>query len=110
MESTTTKSYADIVNADIRLCVLQVLNEDAGFSHNAGVIKSALAVLGHRISYDSLLTHLGWLDEQGYVEIEHRPAGRSARSLLPVVKLTERGADVALGHVVVFGVARPRPS
>lgn len=95
-------SYRDLVTADIRLAVLQVLEEDPGYSHNERILKAALGRIGHQVSGDRLRTELRWHEEQGLVAIEDVGG-------LYVVKLTHRGEDVALGRARVDGVARPRP-
>lgn len=94
-------SYRDLVEADIRLAILQVLEEDPDYSHNERILQGALERVGHSISGDRLRTELRWLEEQGLVTIED--VG------LYVVKLTRRGEDIALGRARVDGVARPRP-
>ncbi|HHH12945.1 MAG TPA: hypothetical protein ENJ98_01795 [Thiolapillus brandeum] len=95
-------SYRDIVAADLRLVILQALEEDPDYSHNDAVLQRMLDAVGHSVSTDRLRTELAWLAEQGLIlinEIED----------LVVSKLTARGEDVALGRTRVPGVARPRP-
>lgn len=92
--------YRELVAADIRISILQLLEEDPGYSHNERVIKGGLAGVGHEVSSDRVRTELHWLEEQGCVSIDE------SADLL-VAKLTARGEDVALGHVHVPGVARP---
>ncbi len=94
--------YKDIVAADQRLHILQVLEQDSGYSHNEHVIKQALASVGHNISSDALSTQLHWLHEQDLVELEDAVG-------IQIARLTQRGADVATGAANVPGVARPRP-
>jgi repressor of nif and glnA expression len=94
-------SYRDLVEADMRLVILQVLEEDPDYSHNERILQAALERVGHGISSDRLRTELRWVEEQGLVTIDD--VG------LFVVKLTHRGEDVALGRARVDGVARPRP-
>lgn len=95
-------SYEEIVAGDQRLVLLQILEEDVGYAHNETVLQHALGAMGHGVSSDRLRTELAWLAEQGLITIEH--VGN-----LQVVKLTNRGEDVALGRTRVPGVARPRP-
>jgi Fe2+ or Zn2+ uptake regulation protein len=95
-------SYRDIVTQDLRLAVLQALEEDPDYSHNEQVIQRVLGALGHGVSADRMRTELRWLEEQGLVHLE------DAASLL-VVRLSRRGEDVALGRARVDGVARVRP-
>jgi hypothetical protein len=95
-------SYADIVVADQRLCLLAALAEAPAYAHNEHVLKRALEALGHAISSDRLHGHLAWLAEQDLIQIEPVAGVRIAR-------LTQRGEDAAAGRATVPGVARPRP-
>lgn len=94
-------SYREVMAADQRLIVLQALEEDPGYSHNEGVLRSVLATMGHQVSRDALRTELAWLQEQGLIMV-------SDAGGVQVAKLTSRGQDVALGSARVPGVARPR--
>ena len=93
-----------MIDADQRLAMLQVLEQDPDYSHNSRVLKQALGVLGHNIGTDLSRNHISWLEEQGLVTVD-----RDGVADLWIVKLTLRGEDVALGRTVVPGVARPRP-
>lgn len=96
-------SYRDVIKADLRLALLQLLEEDPGYSHNENVLRAAVAELrAHEISGDMLRTALNWLAEQDLVTIEE--VGD-----MWIARLTKNGEEVALGHARVPGVARPRP-
>ncbi len=95
-------SFAKLVQEDMRLVVLRVLAEDADYSHNEHVLRSALASVGHNVSQDKLHTELSWLDEQGLVAVTDTVG-------VKVAKLTSRGFDVANGAAIVPGVKRPAP-
>lgn len=94
--------FSDLISADIRLLMLQTLEQGGGYSHNEYVLADALAMLGHRVSGDRVRTELAWLAEQGLVAL-------SDVSGIMVARLTERGQDVSLGRGSVPGVKRPRP-
>lgn len=89
---------SEIIDRDQRLRILQVLAEDRGHSHNAHILRSALAALGHDIRVDQVVALANWLAEAGLVEI-------ASEGPPLVVRLTERGLDVAQGRAVVPGVA-----
>jgi len=91
----------EIVKQDQRLVILQVLNQDVGFSHNQFVLQEALKQLGHSISQDLVTTQLHWLQEQNLITLI------TADTL--VAKLTSRGKDVADGVAVSAGVKKARP-
>ena len=95
-------SYRDLIAADLRLVILQALEQDPDYSHNDAVLQRLLAAVGHAVSHDRLRTELDWLAEQGLITVEEIEG-------LLVSKLTTRGEDVALGRTRVSGVARPRP-
>ncbi|MDH5785340.1 MAG: winged helix-turn-helix domain-containing protein [Chromatiales bacterium] len=95
-------SFADIVNEDQRLSILQALEQDPDYSQNEHTLGRMLQAVGHGISGDKLHNHLAWLREQGLIELQQV-------SGMYVAKLTRRGEDVALGRARVPGVARPRP-
>jgi len=95
-------NFADLVASDIRLVVLRLLAEDAGYSLNEFVLVEALAMFGHKVSRDRLRTELSWLAEQGLIQVQD-VAG------VKVAKLTARGADVACGAATCPGGKRPGP-
>jgi hypothetical protein len=95
-------TYKQIIQADRRLLILQMLEQDSSYSHNVHIVQSVLASLGHSVSEDLVKTELRWLEEQGLLDIEDI-------SGIMVVKLNQRGVDVAKGNGSVDGIARPRP-
>lgn len=95
-------SYRDIVDADIRLSILQLLEEDPDFAYNERILQRALVQLGHALSGDRVRTELHWLKEQGCVTLDE-----SAQLL--VARLTATGEDTANGYRTIPGIARPRP-
>ena len=95
-------SYSQIVTENIRLIILRALEEDADYSHNETVIQGVLEAFGYNLSRDKLRTELYWLQEQDLAVINDT-------SGVLVIKLTQRGQDVALGRTRVPGVARRAP-
>lgn len=95
-------SYADLLAADMRLRILQLLSADSDYAANEDVLQSALELAGHDIGIDKLRTEVAWLVEQGLATTERL-------AVLNIVKLTRRGVDVAHGRANVPGVARPAP-
>jgi len=95
-------SFEDTLSADRRLVILRALQQDPGFDLNAAVLLGVLESFGHRISHDRLRADLEWLAEQGYCTLQ-------AVATIQVARITDRGADVALGRTVVHGVRRPAP-
>jgi len=92
-----------ILEESIRLAMLRFLVEDADYSHNTSVLQDLLETIGFAMSRDQVDTLCAWLAEQGLVTVEL--VGK-----VKVAKLTNRGADVALGRARVPGVKRPSPS
>lgn len=94
--------FADLKTSDLRLVVLRLLSEDAGYALNDSILRDALGAFGHTASRDKVRTELRWLEEQGLVSIQ-------VVASVMVAKLTARGADVAAGSARVDGVKRPSP-
>lgn len=95
-------TYAKLIEEDIRLVILQILNQDSDYSHNESILKAALGAMGHSISSDRLRTELAWLNEQGAVQTTDVGG-------IIVAKLTMRGQDAATGAATIPGVKRPGP-
>ncbi|MFI0477418.1 VpaChn25_0724 family phage protein [Paracoccus jiaweipingae] len=95
-------SYAEDVSRHRRLAILRQLAEVQEYVSNASVLQDILVRLGLPVSYDSLMTELHWLREQGMVAFDP-DAG------FVVVTATRRGVDIARGLAVHPGVQRPRP-
>lgn len=94
--------FADLMASDLRLVILRLLSEDAGYSMNESLLQTAVAAYGHTVSRDRIRTELRWLEEQGLLAI-------AEVSTIFVARLTGRGADVASGAARVDGVKRPGP-
>ncbi|SIS88068.1 winged helix-turn-helix domain-containing protein [Neptunomonas antarctica] len=89
-----------MLDEDQRLVILRGLL-DFGGNANESVIQSCLDAYGHRISRDTVRTHMKWLEEQGLVRIDD-VAG------CYVGTLTARGQDASEGRAAVPGVKKPR--
>ena len=95
--------FSDFARERRRLSALQLLAEAPEYSHNDAVLRAGLSAVGHPVSADALRADLAWLAEQGLAAVE-------AVGEVRVVRLTERGEDVAAGRARCPGVARPRPA
>ena len=94
--------YKDLVAQDRRLVLLQALAQSPDYALRETVLVRLLA--GERLAigvYD-LRTEMRWLADRGLVDIEFHDEVQAAR-------ITLRGVDVAHGHTLVDGIARPRP-
>jgi DNA-binding transcriptional ArsR family regulator len=85
-----------------RLVILRLLAEDSDYSTNSSLLERGLELYALSVSRDRLHTELVWLAEQGLITAE------PVKSVM-VVKLTQRGLDVANGRAQVPGVKRPGP-
>lgn len=90
----------DLLDQDQRLVILRSLL-DCGDSANESILQECLQAYGHRVSRDSVRTHLSWLAEQGLVRV-------TDVSGCFVAEITGRGDDVASGLASVPGVKKPR--
>ena len=88
---------------DRRLVILRFLAEEPDYRMNTSLMCDALDVIGHRVSRDVVATDAAWLQDNGLVTME-------TLGHVTLLKLTERGADVAAGRATVPGVKRPSPS
>lgn len=95
-------SLIDIENEQFRRDILSLLQQDADYALNDGLLQSALTELGSPIAYDRLQSQLAWLAEQGLVTLAKLPG-------TVVATLTVRGEDIAAGRAMVPGVKRLRP-
>ena len=98
-----SKSFSTHVSEDLRLRVLQLLQQADGYDLNIRILSAALEELGHRQSADTLRVELAWLEEQGLVATHTVGA-------IVVATGTARGLDVAAGRARVPGVRRPDPT
>lgn len=95
-------NFAQHVAFNQRLLILQMLEQDAGYSHNETVLQMGLEAMGHSVSLDKVRANMDWLADVSLVTVADSAIGK-------VAKITARGLDVAKGRVVVTGVSRPLP-
>lgn len=95
-------SFSNFETEQMRLDILQILYSDIDYAMNELVIARAIETQGYQPSADKLRSEYLWLEEQGLVVID--TAGK-----VRVLKLTQRGSDVAQGRAIVHGIPRPRP-
>ncbi|WP_428242972.1 hypothetical protein [Gynuella sp.] len=96
-------NFNDMVKQEQRLLMLQLLEQDAGYSHNENILHRGLNALGHAVSMDAVRAHIELLRDAGLVTVTQSDA------VGMIAKVTNRGLDVAQGNTVVSGVARPLP-
>lgn len=94
-------SFEQHLKEDARLVLLRSLSEMPQYRANSSVLHSFLTRYGHGFSRDQIRSELDWLSEQGLIIVEENLGS------VQVVKLTERGEDVAHGRVKTHGVKRP---
>lgn len=95
-------SYAERLDADRRLAILQLLVQDEGHS-NESVIEVGLLDLAHRRGVDRAYVRdqLRTLEKAGAIRLEFY------RDTVMVAHLTERGVAIADGRVRVDGISKP---
>lgn len=92
--------FADYIQEDMRLVILRILNDMPSYTANSSVLYGVLPRYGHNPSRDQVKSEIRWMEEMRLVEVE-------IVSDLLVAKISERGADVAMGRAVVPGVKKP---
>ena len=96
------RTFAQLQSENRRCAFLRFLAEDVDYAMNTSLLQSALDAVGHGVSRDCVNADAAWLAEQGLVSCEDLGG-------IIVVKITQRGLDVAEGRAVVPGVKRPGP-
>lgn len=93
-------SLPDLIRPIVRRAILDLLN-DIGGQQSDDVIARLLAGLGHRVARRDVTEELGWLSQQGLVEIEN---------VGPFVcgEITPDGIDTSDGKLRIDGVSRHR--
>ena len=97
-------SLAEMMRADARRTILQVLAQDRGYSMNDAILRRAVDRLtAVTLSESEMRQHLAWLEDQGAIMTE---------VVAPYVlaTLTDKGLALAEGSEVIDGVSRPLPS
>lgn len=92
---------SDFITEDQRLVILRSLADYNG-ELGESVLQDCLDDYGHRVSRDTVHTHIAWLAEQGLVRKRVLINGYF------IAELTGRGQDVAEGRASVPGVKKPR--
>lgn len=95
-------TYAEILAADRRLCILKLLVEGGGRS-NESVLQKGLEMLGHHAGLDRAYVReqLAFLERAGCIRIEY------FADRVMVAHLNERGHSVAKGVITCEGIAAP---
>ena len=96
------RTFAQLQSENRRCAFLRFLAGDVDYAMNTSLLQSALDAVGHGVSRDCVNADVAWLEEQGLVSREDLGG-------IIVVKITQRGLDVAEGRAVVPGVKRPGP-
>lgn len=95
--------YHDLVTADIRLRLLQLLSGKPVYTGNEVALQAELASkYGHAIGRDRVRTELTWLEDQGLLVLQ-KPGG------IMLATLSGTGQEVSGGISRNPGVAVPRP-
>ena len=95
-------SFAELQAEYRRPILLRFLSEDADYAMDTGLLKAALKSVGHGVPLRQVNEDAAWLEECGLVACENLESAL-------LVKITQRGLDVATGDEVVPGVKRPGP-
>jgi len=95
--------YTEHFAKHLRLVILRLLDEAAGYRLNSSVLTDAANAHGLAASRDQMRGELAWLEQNGLTRNEEPMPG------LVVATLTERGADIVGGRAHHPGVQRPSP-
>lgn len=95
-------TYAQTLSKHRRLTILKFLEVSPEYTSNASILVEVCNDFGVTSTRDQIAGELGWLQEQGFVELESSGA-------FIVATATNRGVEIALGQATHDGVKRPRP-
>jgi len=95
-------SYSTVVTEHLRITILRLLVEQPDYTLNDSLLRDLVPQFGFRPSRDIIRTQLAWLEEQGLVTVDQSGSCH-------VVRLIERGEEVAKGYATVPGIKRPTP-
>lgn len=96
-------SYQDLVAADIRLRLLQMLAAKPAYTGNEVALQAELAgKYGHALGRDRVRTELAWLEDQCLLVLQ-KPGG------VMLATLSSAGLEISSGVGRNPGVAAPRP-
>lgn len=93
-------TLTDLRRQDLRRTILDVLATDAAHSISDLLLRAAAEEAGCRAALDEVRAEMTWLAGRGYV-------CRTDEGGTWMVRLTERGLDVAAGRITPDGVRRP---
>ena len=96
------RTFAQLQAEYRRAILLRFLSEDADYAMDTGLLKAALTSVGHGVPLRQVNEAAAWLEERGLAACE------PLESAL-LVKITQRGLDVAAGDEIVPGIKRPGP-
>lgn len=94
-------TFANLLIEEMRLVMLRLLAEMPSYRANSSTLTTGLDSYGLSFSRDQVKSELHWLADSSHITIE-----ADTGSVL-VVKLTERGADIAAGRTKAHGIKRP---
>lgn len=86
-----------------RRAILSLLAYDTDYRLTADVIEAALDASAQAVTRDALENELRWLNEQGFIALEHL-------SGITIATLTDRGLEIARGKSRAHGIRDLRPS
>lgn len=99
-------NFDELLRENRRLTILRLLMKAPGYEANHIVMQTALEGIGLPASEEQVIADLRWLEGLGLLRLE-KVEGESM--CVWIAALTNPGADVARGRVVVPGIRRPLP-
>lgn len=96
------KTDDDLMGAQRRLTILQLLQKDPDYRLNDAMLQELLGMRGHGVSMARVRADLVFLEQSGLIVVQELPG-------CSVAILRNDGVDAASGVSQFPGVARPRP-
>ncbi len=98
-------TYNKYYLAQLRLAILRVLSELPAYGCNSSTLKDGLKAWAFDVPSATFSAELQWLADSGLITLEDN----QIKPTIKMLKLTERGLDVASGLTKAEGVAKPSP-
>ncbi len=98
-------NYPPYYKEHMRLAILRLLSEVPNYRLNSSTVREGLKAWAFTTSQASFMAELQFLAQSGLIILEDNPIKPSIK----IISITECGLDVAQGHIIFEGVAKPSP-
>lgn len=94
--------YLATLRRHARIAILRFAADAPQYTTNVSMLEELLPTVGIQMTRDQIITELGWLAEQGFVDV-----GQAGSFI--TCKATRRGVEIAEGKARHPDIKRPAP-